>query len=139
MKLYGLVTAGVISTAAGLCAATLPAAADDYYIVRDPDTTTCTIVDTRPRGPLRIIGNIFNSRADAEAQLAAVCRDEAAAPVVIEERERVVVPDDDVVVERERVVPRDDDPVVVEERRTRTRVIETAPESSDERVIIQRD
>lgn len=129
MKRHGLAAALLIT-------ATAPAAAADYYIVRDPDATTCTIVDTRPRGPLRILGNIFNSREEAEAQLTEVCRNETA-PTVIE-HERVVPRDDEETVIERRVEPSDDDAVVVEERRTK--VIEPDDDvPSGERVIIHRD
>lgn len=133
MKLHALVATAILGAAASLAGATTPTAADEYYIARDPDSTTCTIVDTRPRGPLRIIGNIFNSRAEAEARLAAVCHDEAVAPVV-DERERVAVPDDDdeTVVTRERVVPRDDDEEAVIERRT----VEPADDDEDDDSVV---
>jgi hypothetical protein len=58
---------------AGFGAIAAPAfAADEYYIVRNPTTKTCTITERRPAGPEVVIGAPFGVRVDAEKHMKTV-------------------------------------------------------------------
>lgn len=113
MKTYVL-AAGIL---AGL---TVPSMAQDYVVVRDPDSEDCRVVErtttVTPRGILG--GRIFRNRVEAQEQTTVLCRE--AAPTVVERESPPVV------VERERapvVIERERDPVVIEEDRGGDRVI----------------
>ena len=70
----------------------------DYYIVQDPTTKRCRIVEDRPASPgvgIQIGPLGFGVRAEAESRMRTVeeCRETGATPgggVRIEERERVI-------------------------------------------------
>lgn len=57
---------------------TVPAVAAEYYVVRDPDTKKCTVVEEKPVDTkITVLGNkVFESRDEAESQVSVVCRDE---------------------------------------------------------------
>jgi hypothetical protein len=68
----------------------------DYYIIQEPTTKRCTIVEERPASPGVgvVIGGIgFGVRTEAESRMRTVeeCRESGATGggVIIEERERV--------------------------------------------------
>jgi hypothetical protein len=68
----------------------------DYYIIQEPTTKRCTIVEERPASPSVgvVIGGIgFGVRTEAESRMRTVeeCRESGATGggVIIEERERV--------------------------------------------------
>jgi hypothetical protein len=70
-----------------LIALTAPAMAQEYYIVREPDTEECTVVETRPAdGAAIVIGDtVFETRSAAEAQVEVLCTDTDGATVIEEE------------------------------------------------------
>lgn len=57
---------------------TLPAAAAEYYVVRDPSTKECTVVEEKPAGTeVRVLGNkVFTTREEAQSQVSVVCTKE---------------------------------------------------------------
>ena len=57
---------------AALTALSSPAFADEFYIVRNPTTKTCTITEHRPSGPQVVIGAPFGVRVEAERQMRTV-------------------------------------------------------------------
>ncbi len=63
----------VLSALAALAAAPALAQAvtvDEYYVVRDPDSKKCTIVEHRPAVATSIVNNgTFKTRTDAEAAI----------------------------------------------------------------------
>jgi hypothetical protein len=64
----------------------------DYYIVQDPSTKRCRIVEERPAAGLGIvIGAPFGVRVEAENRLRTVevCKESTTGGPVIEERERI--------------------------------------------------
>lgn len=55
-------------------AATLAAADEQYFIVRDTNAETCHIEKGRPANAGMIVGSrIYTSRADAESDIKTVC------------------------------------------------------------------
>jgi hypothetical protein len=58
---------------AGLAVIATPALADEYYVVRNPTTKTCTITERRPSGgPEVVIGAPFGVRVEAERHMKTV-------------------------------------------------------------------
>ena len=83
--------------ASALVAVVTPALAD-YYIIQEPSTKRCRIVEQRPEPSVGIvIGAPFGARIEAESRLRTVevCREATTGgPVIREERrERVIVPE----------------------------------------------
>ena len=79
-----LVSAAVLASFAGSAFAqttvvTQPAAAGEFYVVRDATTRKCTIVDQRPTGTTTTIvdNGIFKTRTEAETGMKTtkVCTD----------------------------------------------------------------
>ena len=62
----------------------------DYYIVQEPTTKRCRIVEERPApGVGVVIGGIgFGVRTEAETRMRTECRKTSGSDVIIEERER---------------------------------------------------
>jgi hypothetical protein len=62
----------------------------DYYIVQEPTTKRCRIVEERPApGVGVVIGGIgFGVRTEAESRMRTECRETSGSDVIIEERER---------------------------------------------------
>ena len=60
---------------AALTAMTAPAFAAEYYVVRDPSTKTCRVVETRPTDKtVMVIGDkAYVTREEAEKQVKVVC------------------------------------------------------------------
>jgi hypothetical protein len=60
---------------AALTAMTAPAFAAEYYVVRDPSTKTCRVVETRPTDKtVVVIGDkAYVTREEAEKQVKVVC------------------------------------------------------------------
>ena len=79
---------------AALLALISPALAD-YYIIQEPTTKRCRIVEERPApGVGVVIGDVFGVRVEAENRMRTVevCREGTTGsrpPAVIEERERI--------------------------------------------------
>ena len=71
-----------------------PAIAADFYIIQEPNTRRCRIVETRPEPSVGIvIGTPFGARVEAENRMRTVevCREGTSGRGVIEEpREREV-------------------------------------------------
>ena len=65
----------IVALSALIAVAAVPALAqavtvDEYYVVRDPDSKKCTIVEHRPAVATSIVGNgTFKTRTDAEAAI----------------------------------------------------------------------
>ena len=58
---------------AGIVAVATPAFADEFYVVRNPTTKTCTITERRPSGgPEVVIGAPFGVRVEAERHMKTV-------------------------------------------------------------------
>jgi len=74
--------------AASLFAIATPALADEFYVVRNPTTKTCTITERRPTGPEVVIGAPFGVRVEAEKHMKTVkeCTETTGRGGVIEER-----------------------------------------------------
>jgi len=62
----------------------------DYYIVQEPSTKRCRIVEERPTpGVGVVIGGVgFGVRTEAESRMRTECRESTGSDVIIEERER---------------------------------------------------
>lgn len=66
----------IVAFSALIALAAVPALAetvtvDEYYVVRDPDSRKCTIVEHRPAVATSIVDNgTFKTRTDAEARTA---------------------------------------------------------------------
>ena len=61
----------------------------DYYIVQEPTTKRCRIVEERPApGVGVVIGGIVGVRTEAETRMRTECRETSGSDVIIEERER---------------------------------------------------
>jgi hypothetical protein len=60
-----------------LTALATPAFAAEFYVVRDPDTKKCRVVETRPTDTkIVVIGNkAFVTRDEAEKQVTVLCKD----------------------------------------------------------------
>jgi hypothetical protein len=61
--------------AALLCATVVPAAAQEFYVVRDTSTKKCTIVDKKPTTTETTIvgdGKVFKTRTEAESGMKTV-------------------------------------------------------------------
>jgi hypothetical protein len=75
-----------------LVALITPALAD-YYIIQEPSTKRCRIVEERPApGVGVVIGDVFGVRVEAENRMRTVevCREgTTGGPKMIEERERI--------------------------------------------------
>jgi hypothetical protein len=69
----------------------------DYYIVQEPSTKRCRIVEERPAPNIGVvIGAPFGARVEAESRMRTVevCREgTTGGPAVIEERRERVVPE----------------------------------------------
>jgi hypothetical protein len=69
----------------------------DYYIVQEPSTKRCRIVEERPAPNIGVvIGAAFGARVEAENRMRTVevCREgTTGGPAVIEERRERVVPE----------------------------------------------
>lgn len=53
-----------------------PALAEDFYIVQDPTTKKCTVVEQRPTDTKMIVmnnGHVYTSRSQAESAVKTVC------------------------------------------------------------------
>ena len=81
---------------AALAAFVITPAFADYYIVQEPTTKRCRIVEERPASPsvgVVIGGAVFGVRTEAESRMRTVeeCRESGASggAVIEEERERV--------------------------------------------------
>lgn len=68
-----------------IASASVPAVADEYYVVRGPDKR-CRVVETKPVedtivqvGPLA-----FVTRAEAESQIKVLCKDETTGSVEVQ-------------------------------------------------------
>lgn len=79
-----LISAAVLASLTGSALAqttvvTQPAAAGEYYVVRDPTTRRCTIVDQKPAGTTTTVvdNGIFKTRTEAETGMKTikVCTD----------------------------------------------------------------
>ena len=72
--------ARIALTAILIASFTLPALADEYYIVKEPHTKQCQIVTTRPtEKTVTIVGNtVYKTRTEAEGGMKTVkiCHDE---------------------------------------------------------------
>jgi hypothetical protein len=62
---------------ATLTAMTAPAFAAEYYVVRDPDTKKCRVVESRPTDTkIVVLGNkAFVTKDEAEKQITVLCKD----------------------------------------------------------------
>jgi len=62
---------------AALTAMTAPAFAAEYYVVRDPDTKKCRVVESRPAdAKIVVMGNkAFVTKDEAEKQITVLCKD----------------------------------------------------------------
>ena len=62
---------------AALAAMTAPAFAAEFYVVRDPTTKSCKVVETRPTDKtIVVIGDkAYVTRDEAEKQVKVVCKD----------------------------------------------------------------
>jgi hypothetical protein len=67
-------TIKLLISAVMLASFVLPAAADEFYIVRDTKTKKCTIVDKKPTTTTTtIVGNgVYQTRTEAESGLKTV-------------------------------------------------------------------
>ncbi len=86
----------VVLAGAALAAFVVTPSLADYYIIQEPTTKRCTIVEERPASPGVgvVIGGIgFGVRTEAESRMRTVeeCRESGGTGggVIIEERERV--------------------------------------------------
>jgi hypothetical protein len=82
---------------AALITVATPALAADFYIVQEPTTKRCTIVEQRPApGVGVVIGDRFGVRVEAESHMKTVevCKEGTVGGpgVRIEERERIAPP-----------------------------------------------
>jgi hypothetical protein len=61
----------------GLMATAAPALAAEFFVVRDPDTKRCRVVESRPADTkIVVVGNkAFVTRDEAEKQIAVLCKD----------------------------------------------------------------
>ncbi len=65
-----------VLSGAMLVAVTTPLMAQEFYIVRQPNQTTCTVVEQRPAASTQItvIGDkVYKTRAEADAAIKTVC------------------------------------------------------------------
>jgi hypothetical protein len=62
---------------AALVATTAPAFAADFFVVRDPDTRKCRVVESRPADTkIVVVGDkAFVTRDEAQKQIAVLCKD----------------------------------------------------------------
>ena len=62
---------------AALAAMTAPAFAAEFYVVRDPATKTCKVVETRPTDKTMVVigDKAYVTRDEAEKQVKVVCKD----------------------------------------------------------------
>jgi len=86
-----------ILAGAALAAFVVTPSLADYYIVRDPTTKHCRIVEERPTSPgvgVQIGPLSFGVRAEAETRMRTMteCRETSGSGVTIEQREDRVVP-----------------------------------------------
>ena len=75
--------------AASMIVVAVPALADEFYIVRNPTTKSCTITERRPSGgPEVVIGSPFGVRIEAERRMKTVteCTETTGSGTRIEER-----------------------------------------------------
>lgn len=65
-------------SAFALFALSAPAVADEYYVVRDPATKECTVVEEKPTGTsVTVLGNkVFTTREEAQSQVSVVCTED---------------------------------------------------------------
>ena len=65
----------VLSIAA-LAAMSAPAFAAEFYVVRDPDTKQCRVVETRPTDTkILVLGDkVFTTRDEAQKQVTVLCK-----------------------------------------------------------------
>jgi hypothetical protein len=64
----------VLSIAA-LAAMSAPAFAAEFYVVRDPDTKQCRVVETRPTDTkIVVLGSAFTTRDEAQKQVTVLCK-----------------------------------------------------------------
>lgn len=61
---------------AALTAMTVPALAAEYYVVRDPDTKKCRVVESRPTDTkIVVVGDkAFVTKEEAEKQITVLCK-----------------------------------------------------------------
>lgn len=66
-----------VLTIAALVATTAPALAAEFFVVRDPDTRKCRVVETRPADTkIVVVGDkAFVTRDEAQKQIAVLCKD----------------------------------------------------------------
>jgi len=62
---------------AALASMSAPAFAAEYYVVRDPSTKTCKVVETRPTDKTIVVmgDKVFVTRDEAEKQVKVICKD----------------------------------------------------------------
>ena len=79
-----------VLSGATLAALVITPSLADYYIVQEPSTKRCRIVEERPApGVGVIIGGVgFGVRTEAESRMRTECRESTGSDVIIEERER---------------------------------------------------
>jgi hypothetical protein len=65
----------ILGTAVALALVT-PALADEFYVVQNPTTRHCTVVEQRPTDSKTIImgnGHVYTTRSEAESAVKTVC------------------------------------------------------------------
>jgi hypothetical protein len=79
-----------VLSGATLAALVITPSLADYYIVQEPSTKRCRIVEERPApGVGVVIGGVgFGVRTEAESRMRTECRASTGSDVIIEERER---------------------------------------------------
>ncbi len=79
-----------VLSGATLAALVITPSLADYYIVQEPSTKRCRIVEERPApGVGVVIGGVgFGVRTEAESRMRTECRESTGSDVIIEERER---------------------------------------------------
>jgi hypothetical protein len=79
-----------VLSGAALAALVITPSLADYYIVQEPSTKRCRIVEERPApGVGVVIGGVgFGVRTEAESRMRTECRESTGSDVIIEERER---------------------------------------------------
>ena len=60
-----------------LAATAVPALSAEYFVVRDPSTKTCKVVETRPTDKTIVVmgDKAFVTREEAEKQVKVICKD----------------------------------------------------------------
>ena len=60
-----------------LATTAVPALSAEYFVVRDPSTKTCKVVETRPTDKTIVVmgDKAFVTREEAEKQVKVICKD----------------------------------------------------------------